>query len=96
MHVLVVEFMIHAPRVADFEAAIVDNARQSLGTEPGCHQFDVCRDPDEPRRFFLYELYEDDAAVQAHLASPHFQQMNALTADWVERKSVWRYRRVAP
>jgi quinol monooxygenase YgiN len=38
---------------------------------PGCRQFDVCRDPLDPALFFLYELYDDEAAIQAHLDSPH-------------------------
>ena len=96
MQALVVEFQIKPGFVRDFEAAIVDNARASRETERGCRQFDVCRDPADPQRFFLYELYDDEAAIQAHLAAPHFQQMNAATAGWVERKQVWRYTRVAP
>jgi (4S)-4-hydroxy-5-phosphonooxypentane-2,3-dione isomerase len=96
MEALVVEFLIKPEHVAAFGAAIVDNARASRETEPGCRQFDVCTDPATPGLFFLYELYDDEAAVQAHLASAHFLRMNAATADWVERKTVWRYRRVAP
>ena len=96
MQALVVEFQIKPGFARDFEAAIVDNARASRETERGCRQFDVCRDPADPQRFFLYELYDDEAAIQAHLATPHFQQMNAATAGWVERKQVWRYTRVAP
>ena len=46
--------------------------------------------------FFLYELYDDEAAIQAHLQSAHFLQMNAASAGWVERKTIWRYQRVAP
>jgi len=32
------------------------------------------RSPDEPRRFFLYEQYTDQAALDAHRASSHFAQ----------------------
>jgi quinol monooxygenase YgiN len=28
----------------------------------------------DPRRFFIYEQYRDDAAREAHRNSPHFQQ----------------------
>ncbi len=93
---LVVEFLIHAQHVDAFAAAIVANARASRETEPGCRQFDVCRDPAEPRRFFLYELYDDEAAVQAHLRTAHFLSMDATTASWVEHKTLRRYTRVAP
>lgn len=96
MQALVVEFHIHPTWVEAFAAAIIENARASRETEFGCRQFDVCRDPANPGLFFLYELYDDEAAVQAHLQAAHFLQMNALTASWVKDKAVWRYQRVAP
>ena len=96
MQALVVEFTIHPAHVAAFAAAITDNARASRETEPGCRQFDVCTDPANPQRFFLYELYDDEAAVHAHLQSPHFLAMNAATAGWVMDKTVWRFTRLAP
>ena len=96
MQALVVEFQIHPAWVEAFAAAIIENARASRETEPGCRQFDVCRDPANPGLFYLYELYDDEASVQAHLQSAHFLQMNALTASWVKDKKVWRYQRVAP
>lgn len=96
MQALIVEFLIHPNHVAAFDAAIAANAQASRERETGCRQFDVCRDAAEPRRFMLYELYDDEAAVRAHLASPHFAAMDALTAGWVERKTVWRCVRTAP
>jgi (4S)-4-hydroxy-5-phosphonooxypentane-2,3-dione isomerase len=96
MLALVVEFRIKAAHIDAFDIAIRTNAQASLDHEPGCHQFDVCRDPDDAALFFLYELYDDEAAIQAHLASPHFLQMNAATASWVEAKQVRRLRRTPP
>jgi (4S)-4-hydroxy-5-phosphonooxypentane-2,3-dione isomerase len=90
MQVLLVEFRIAAERVADFASAIAANAAATLAGEPGCRRFDVCRDPLDPTRFVLYELYDDAAAVAAHLAAPHFKQMDAATAGWVTHKSVQR------
>jgi (4S)-4-hydroxy-5-phosphonooxypentane-2,3-dione isomerase len=88
MLALVVEFRIQPEHIEAFDAAIRANAQASLDTEPGCRQFDVCRDPAEPQLFFLYELYDDEAAIQAHLHAPHFLQMDAATAGWVRSKSV--------
>lgn len=90
LSVLVVEFRIHAAHIDAFADAIHANARASLEVEPGCHVFDICRDPAEPALFFLYEIYVDDAAVAAHLQSPHFLAMNAQTSDWVASKVVRR------
>lgn len=96
MQALVVTFHIKSAHVAAFDAAITDNARASRETEPGCRQFDVCRDPKDAQLFFLYELYDDDAAIDAHMQSAHFQAMNAETADWVQTKVVHKYFRSAP
>lgn len=42
--------------------------------EPGCAMFQVHRHRTEPRRFFIYEQYKDDAALESHRATPHFLQ----------------------
>jgi len=96
MQALVVEFRIKSEFISAFDAAIAENARLSRETEAGCHQFDVCRDPGDEQLFFLYELYDDEAAIQAHLQSPHYLQMNAATASWVEAKTVRKLQRVRP
>ena len=36
--------------------------------------YQVHRHKTEPRRFFIYEQYKDDAALEAHRAAPHFLQ----------------------
>jgi (4S)-4-hydroxy-5-phosphonooxypentane-2,3-dione isomerase len=92
MHVVLVDFRIKADKADAFAQAILANARQSLADEPACRLFDVCRDPADPCQFFLYELYDDEAAFAAHLQTPHFLQMNASTAAWVEAKSVRQLR----
>jgi quinol monooxygenase YgiN len=42
--------------------------------EPGCRQYIGHQSADDPRRFAFYELYEDKAALDAHAASPHYQE----------------------
>jgi quinol monooxygenase YgiN len=42
--------------------------------EPGCLYYQACRDPENARVFFLFELYEDEAAYKAHGESEHFQR----------------------
>jgi len=93
---LVVEFRIKPAHIEAFDAAIRANAKASVEHEPGCRQFDVCRDPGDPAVFFLYELYDDEAAIQAHLKSAHFLQMDAATAGWAHSKVVRKLLRTAP
>ena len=40
--------------------------------EPGCRMYLVHRSTTDPRKFFLYEQYDDQAALDAHRAAPHF------------------------
>lgn len=42
--------------------------------EPGCRMYQVHRSTTDPRRFFIYEQYDDQAALDAHRATPHFAQ----------------------
>lgn len=66
-------------------------AKNSLGLEPGCHHFDVCTRGDVDDQVFLYELYTDRAAFNAHLASEHFLTFDAAVSDMIAGKSVAIY-----
>jgi quinol monooxygenase YgiN len=59
----------------DTVAEILRQARTLSRAEPGCLQYDVHRDRDDPNRFVLLERYVDDAALEAHGASQHFQEL---------------------
>jgi autoinducer 2-degrading protein len=59
------------------EDAIADVLRKlvpATQAEPGCIHFRAHRSPDDPRRFFLFEEYADEAALHAHMDSDHFQR----------------------
>jgi quinol monooxygenase YgiN len=42
--------------------------------EPGCAMYIAHQSTTDARRFFLYEQYHDQAALDAHRAAPHFDQ----------------------
>ena len=67
MYVVTVEFTIHAEHRARFMTLMLGNARRSRTDEPGCRQFDVCIDDARADEVFLYEIYDDRAAFDAHL-----------------------------
>ncbi len=39
--------------------------------EPGCRQYQAHRSPDDPRLFFIYEQYDDEAAFETHARTDH-------------------------
>jgi quinol monooxygenase YgiN len=55
-------------------AALFAKLTEASRKEPGVLQYQVHRHKTEPRRFFIYEQYKDDASLEAHRAAPHFLQ----------------------
>ncbi|HWE39823.1 MAG TPA: putative quinol monooxygenase [Isosphaeraceae bacterium] len=45
--------------------------------EPGCRMYQAHRSTTDPRKFFLYEQYDDQAALDAHRVSDHFARLAA-------------------
>lgn len=73
MLVLAVTWMAnpgHENEVAEIFTKLQAASRQ----EPGCLMYIVHRHKDDPRHFFIYEQYRDEAALEAHRNTPHFQE----------------------
>ena len=73
MVVLAVTWMAKQGREADV-SAIFAKLTEASRKEPGCVMYLVHRHKTDARRFFVYEQYKDDAALEAHRSSPHFLQ----------------------
>ncbi len=89
--VVLVEFLVNPSFVGRFDDLISANAKASLERERGCKRFDVLFDPKEPRRFVLYEIYDDEAAFDEHLASAHYRSFAAAIENGIEQRSVRRF-----
>ena len=55
-----------------FLDAIEVDALGSERDEPGCLRFDVLQDGVDPNVYYFYEMYRDEAAMEAHRAAPHY------------------------
>ena len=55
-----------------FLDAIEVDALGSEQDEPGCVRFDVLQDDADENVYYFYEVYRDEAAVEAHRAAPHY------------------------
>jgi (4S)-4-hydroxy-5-phosphonooxypentane-2,3-dione isomerase len=94
MFVITVRFAVKAGFEQPFLQRVSEQARDSLDRETGCRQFDVCRSETDPRRVFLYEVYDDAAAFAGHLQSPHFLAFDVETRSWVDEKVAEPWTRV--
>ncbi len=93
-YAVVVTFQINAGQMAEFLPLMEQNAATSLALEPGCHQFDIALDPARPNEVFLYELYADAGAFEAHLGSSHFRSFDKAVTPMIAEKEVKTYERV--
>lgn len=96
MFVVTVEFVIAPEHEPEFMPLMLDNARLSRTTEAGCRQFDVCTDTARPVTVFLYERYDDEAAFNAHLATPHYKAFAEQVKVMITRRTIGRWQQVAP
>ena len=96
MFAVTVEFKIDPAQMQNFMPLMLENAARSREDEPGCRQFDVCTAAERPGFVFLYELYDDAPAFEAHLAAPHYLSFAAATTAMVLHRAVSRWLRQAP
>jgi quinol monooxygenase YgiN len=65
------------------ESAVADAIGRLIGpslAEPGNLVYQPHRDPEDPRVFFFYEQYVDEAAFAAHAESAHLREYGRLEA----------------
>jgi quinol monooxygenase YgiN len=87
-YVILVDFLLKPGSKAEFRRAIDANAKASCRTEAGCRQFDVVEPRDDPDRIVLYEIYDDRAAFEVHLKTPHLAAFEAASNHLVTKKTV--------
>ncbi len=76
--VVLPEFLVKAENLDAFLKAARDDAEASRANEPGCQQFDVIVDIEtKPFKVMFYEVYDDRAAFDFHLQTPHLARFRA-------------------
>ena len=83
-YVVIAEFEVSAAHKEEFLELCRYDSTRSVQDEPGCRQFDALTSEAAPESVVLYEVYDDKAAFDAHLATPHY----AVFADGVERLGI--------
>ena len=83
---LVVEFRTHPGRKGDFLARLATHRAKVLANEPGCRQFHVLEARDEENTVFLYEVYDDQKALEEHAGTSYFQAYRADIDPMIARR----------
>ncbi|SFA64699.1 putative quinol monooxygenase [Metapseudomonas otitidis] len=86
MYCLLLKTQLKLGSLDAFMEAMRINAAASVRDEPGCLVFDVLRDRSDPDRVWLYEVYTDEAAFEAHMQTPHFLASRPLVEPLILRQ----------
>jgi quinol monooxygenase YgiN len=73
MIVLIVSFTVKPgseQQTKDYIRKMQEHTRR----EPGCRRYAGHQSLQDPRRFSFYEVYDDQAALDAHRAAPYFAE----------------------
>ena len=85
MYIIVAGIQIKEGFKEPFVSGIVENASSAVRDEPGCLRFDVIQDASDDHKIWVYEVYKDEVAFQAHTQAPHFLKFREASADWREQ-----------
>ena len=83
MHIVSVSVTVKRELLAEFEQAILRNARESMAHDKGLLRFDVSQAYDDPTLWLFHEVYDAPEAHAAHRQTAHF-----LAYQEVEQRAV--------
>jgi quinol monooxygenase YgiN len=63
---------------------LISGLAERVRQEPGNTEFTVYRERDNPRKFFVFEQYLDEASFEAHIADPYGVTFNQQLSSLIE------------
>jgi quinol monooxygenase YgiN len=87
VYVNAVDLVIVPSEMSKFVEAIKENASNSV-KEPGCREFNVLVLANRPNHVFLFEVYDNEAALAAHRETAHFKKFFATAGSMIADRNV--------
>jgi quinol monooxygenase YgiN len=72
-------------QVDNYLAALQENGAASVH-EPGCRDFIITVSQKDPNHVFIFEIYDDAAAFEAHRQTVHFKKYAATSKDMIAKR----------
>lgn len=95
---VILNVTMQAVRSRDTELeTLLHDLQRSTRLEPGCVAYEIHRSSEKTDSFMLYERFKDQAALDAHVQSDHFQEFlkqRAAGVDPVAASEVTRWRTI--
>ncbi|TQI65334.1 quinol monooxygenase YgiN [Bosea sp. AK1] len=90
-YVVLVLFTVDPDQAEEFNE-LMTRSVDLVRSGPGNHCYDFNRDPADPNRFMLYEIFDDEAAWEVHHARPEIAELLRLIKPMQigkPQRSVW-------
>jgi (4S)-4-hydroxy-5-phosphonooxypentane-2,3-dione isomerase len=87
VYVNAVDLVVIPAEMPKFVEAIKENAAASV-KEPGCREFNVLTIANRPNHVFLFEVYDNAAALDAHRNTDHFKKFISSTTNMIADRNV--------
>ena len=87
VYINAVDLVIVPSEMAKFIEAVKENGANAV-KEPGCREFNISVLANRPNHVFLYEVYDNEAALTAHRDTDHFKKYAATTSKMVTGRNV--------
>ena len=91
--VLQVDIEVAAGNEARFRELLLENARAAR-QEPGCRTFEALVSPEDANKMMLFEVYDDEAAFEAHQQTPWFRKYLAEAVPLLKTRVRHRWHRL--
>jgi autoinducer 2-degrading protein len=87
VYINAVDLVVIPSEMPKFLEAIKENGANAV-KEQGCREFNITVLASNPNHVFLYEVYDNEAALNAHRQTEHFKKYQAATANMIADRNV--------
>lgn len=88
--VIHVELTLHAEHRDAYLARALQHKENVSAQEPGCQRFEISVEEDNQNVVRLYEVYDDEAAVQHHMQTPYMVAYREETTPMIAERKLTR------
>jgi quinol monooxygenase YgiN len=86
--VRIAELKIDPAQLEDYKTAVREEMETSIRVEPGVLAIYSVALKEDSSELRFFEIYKDEAAYQAHIASPHFRKYVEITKDMIRSRKL--------
>jgi (4S)-4-hydroxy-5-phosphonooxypentane-2,3-dione isomerase len=86
LYINAVDIDVVPGQIDNYLAALKENGAAAVKQEPGCREFNITVSQSDPNHVFIFEVYDNAAALDAHRQTDHFKKYAALTKEMVAKR----------